>query len=248
MTAHVAVSRMPLLFRLAWRDLRGGLHGFRIFLACIALGVAAITGVGSVSDGLSDGLARESRTILGGDVSFSLIHRQLSDDERAFLQRAGRISTTGNLRAMARRDDGRSSLVEAKAIDKTYPSVGARVIEPAMSTDDALAKRGDAYGLIADPALAATLDIKIGDRLLIGEQAFTLRALLRSEPDKLAGGIGFGPRVILSQEALQDSGLNQPGSLVRWNNGPLHTIPDARWPHRLDCRRSWSCQRGTCFH
>ena len=223
MTAHVAVSRMPLLFRLAWRDLRGGLHGFRIFLACIALGVAAITGVGSVSDGLSDGLARESRTILGGDVSFSLIHRQLSDDERAFLQRAGRISTTGNLRAMARRDDGRSSLVEAKAIDKTYPSVGALVIEPAMSTDDALAKRGDAYGLIADPALAATLDIKIGDRLLIGEQAFTLRALLRSEPDKLAGGIGFGPRVILSQEALQDSGLNQPGSLVRWNNRVLLT-------------------------
>ena len=225
MTALGAASRMPLLLRLAWRDLRGGLQGFRIFLACIALGVAAITGVGSVSDGLSDGLARESRTILGGDVSFSLIHRQLSPDERAFLERAGRVSTTGNLRAMARREDGRSSLVEAKAIDKTYPSIGTLVIEPAMTTDDALAKRGDTFGLIADPALAATLDIKLGDRLLIGEQAFTLRALLRSEPDKLAGGIGFGPRVIFSQDALQASGLIQPGSLVRWINRVLLTSP-----------------------
>ena len=212
---------MPLLLRLAWRDLRGGLQGFRIFLACIALGVAAITGVGSVSDGLSDGLARESRTILGGDVSFSLIHRQLSDDERAFLQRYGTITTTGNLRAMARREDGRSSLVEAKAIDQSYPSIGQLIIEPHMPTSQALAKNGDAFGLIADPALAATLDIKIGDRVMIGEQAFQLRALLRSEPDKLAGGIGFGPRVILSREALQSSGLIQPGSLVRWNNRVL---------------------------
>jgi putative ABC transport system permease protein len=82
-------SLMPLMFRLAWRDLRGGLKGFRVFLACIALGVAAITGVGSVSNSLSDGLARESRTILGGDVSFSLIHRQLTVEERRFLERYG---------------------------------------------------------------------------------------------------------------------------------------------------------------
>ena len=218
MKSKTSGSAMPLMLRLAWRDLRGGLKGFRIFLACIALGVAAITGVGSVSDGLSDGLARESRTILGGDVSFSLIHRQLTDEERAFLQRYGSISTTGNLRAMARRVDGRASLVEAKAIDQAYPSLGKLVIEPALPSSQALAKDGDAFGLIADPALAATLDVKVGDRLFIGEQAFILRALLRSEPDKLAGGVGFGPRVILSQEALQASGLVQPGSLVRWSH------------------------------
>jgi putative ABC transport system permease protein len=230
MTSAKGAGMMPLMLRLAWRDLRGGLKGFRIFLACIALGVAAITGVGSVSDGLSDGLARESRTILGGDVSFSLIHRHLTDEERAFLQRYGTISTTGNLRAMARRLDGRSSLVEAKAIDKTYPSLGQLVIEPAIPTDKALAKDGDAYGLIADPALAATLDLKIGDRLFVGEQAFILRSLLRSEPDKLAGGVGFGPRIILSQEALQASGLVQPGSLVRWSNRVLMNSPRADIP------------------
>lgn len=218
MTAKTPRSGIPLILRLAIRDLKGGFAGFRIFLACIALGVAAITGVGSVSEGLSDGLARESRTILGGDVSLSLIHRELNPDERAFILARGTISTVANLRAMARRPDGRSSLVEAKAVDATYPSVGVLVTEPALPTADALALRDGAFGLIADPALTATLDVRVGDKLLIGEQAFQLRALLRAEPDKLAGGIGFGPRVLISREALAASGLLQPGSLVRWNN------------------------------
>ena len=60
---------LPLVLRIALRDLRGGFGGFNIFLACIALGVAAIVGVGSVSHGLSDGLAREGRRILGGDLA-----------------------------------------------------------------------------------------------------------------------------------------------------------------------------------
>ena len=55
------------------RELRGGLRGFYVFIACIALGVMAIAGVGSVARGLADGLAREGRVILGGDLSFSLM-------------------------------------------------------------------------------------------------------------------------------------------------------------------------------
>ncbi len=72
-------SRWPLAFRFALRDFRGGLQGFGIFLGCIALGVAAIIGVGSVSLSLKDGLAREGRSILGGDVSFNLVQREVSD-------------------------------------------------------------------------------------------------------------------------------------------------------------------------
>ncbi|MDB5648935.1 MAG: glycosyl transferase family 1, partial [Hyphomicrobiales bacterium] len=219
------VSRVPLMLRLALRDLRGGLGGFRIFLACIALGVATIVGVGSVSDGLSDGLAREGRKILGGDAAFSLIHRQLTDEERTFFTSRGTISTIASLRAMARRDDGDSALVEVKAVDSTYPSAGEVVTEPALSLADALAQKDGAFGLIADPALAARLNLKVGDKVLIGDQAFVLRAQLRSEPDKLAGGIGFGPRVIFSQAALNATGLVQPGSILRWVNRVALTGP-----------------------
>ena len=81
-----------LTLRFALREMRGGLRGFGVFIACIALGVAAIAGVGSFASSLGDGLAREGRMILGGDVSFSLMAREASTAERAFLESNGRVS------------------------------------------------------------------------------------------------------------------------------------------------------------
>ena len=130
----------PLLLRLAARDLRGGLSGFGIFLGCIALGVAAITGVGSVSHALSDGLAKQGRTILGGDVSFDLVQRGASPQELDFLLQRGRVSRVAVLRGMARRDDGASTLVEIKAVGADYPTAGAAVLDPPQPLADALAE------------------------------------------------------------------------------------------------------------
>ena len=84
-----------ITWRFALRETRGGLRGFAVFIACIALGVAAIAGVGSFARSLSDGLAREGRAILGGDVAFSLIAREASAAERTFLD--------DNSRAQSRR-------------------------------------------------------------------------------------------------------------------------------------------------
>ena len=206
---------MPLVFRLALRDLRGGLAGFGIFLACIALGVAAITGVGSVSRSLSDGLARQGRTILGGDASFDLIQREATPEEAAFLRRQGRLSSVSVLRAMARGDDTTTALVELKAVGADYPSTGTVVLDPPMPVADALAERDGAYGIVADAALKVRLDLKTGQTFHIGNQLYALRAVLVQEPDKLAAGIGLGPRVLMSDAGLAASGLIQPGSLVR---------------------------------
>src|SRR5947209_13362200 len=209
--------RLPLLLRLALRDLRGGINGFGIFIGCIFLGVCAITAVSALSHSLQDGLAREGRTIVGGDVSFARSHTPLFRSEREFLVARGSLSAVAIMRAMARHDD-QTSLVEIKAVDATYPGAGMLVLSPALSLSDALAVRDGIAGFVADETLGAKLDIKVGDRVEIGTATFQLRAFLTSEPDKLAGGIGFGPRVILSQEALGASGLLQPGALVRWIN------------------------------
>ena len=206
---------MPLLIRLALRDLRGGLSGFGIFLACIALGVAAISGVGSVSRSLSDGLAAQGRVILGGDASFDLIQRVADPAELSFLRSRGRLSEVSVLRAMARREGGDAALVELKAVGSGYPEIGTIVLDPVLPISDALAKTDRGFGAVADAALAARLGLKLGDAFRIGETTFRLRATLVQEPDKLAAGIGFGPRVIVSDAALVATGLVQPGSLVR---------------------------------
>ncbi len=211
-----SMSGVPFILRLALRDLRGGIRGFGIFLACIALGVAAIVGVGSIARGLSDGLAREGRRILGGDVAFSVIHRELAPAERSWLEGHGALSKVANLRAMARTPGGESALVEIKSVGEDYPTVGTAELAPAGPLAPALAQVKGVWGLVADQALADRLSLKAGDQLIIGDIPFELRAVLVSEPDKLASGLGFGPRVMFAQAALPDTGLVQPGSLVRW--------------------------------
>ena len=209
------VSRwLPL--RYALRELRGGLSGFYIFVSCIALGAMSIAGVGSLAASLNDGLSREGRVILGGDLSFSLIQREASPEEQAFLKSQGEVSTTASLRAMSRAANGDATLVELKAADKAYPLFGEVKLDPAIPLEEALAQRDGVYGAVADPTLMARLAIEPGARVTVGNIELVIRAALTSEPDKLSVGIGFGPRLLVSEEALRASGLLQPGSLVRW--------------------------------
>jgi putative ABC transport system permease protein len=211
-------STRPVAVTFALRELASGLRGFYIFLACIALGVASIAGVGSFARGLVDGLGREGRVILGGDLSATLVQREATAAERAFLEASGaRIGTVATLRAMARSGDGQTALVEAKAVDATYPQVGTLTFDPPQDRAAALDPVDGRFGAAADTALMARLNLKIGDTLRIGEQTFVVRATLVNEPDKLAGGIGFGPRLMVSEAGLRATGLLQPGSLIRWH-------------------------------
>ncbi|MCF8476633.1 MAG: FtsX-like permease family protein, partial [Pseudolabrys sp.] len=201
--------------------MRGGLRGFYVFIACIALGAMAIAGVSSLAASLSDGLAREGQVILGGDLAFSLIQREAKPEERAFLDSKGKVSTAATLRAMARTtngqgDVGQATLVDLKAVDRAYPLFGAVELDPAMRLDTALAASDGVYGAVADATLLARLAIEPGARVTVGTATFVIRAALANEPDKLAGGIGFGPRLLIGEDALRATGLIQPGSLVRW--------------------------------
>ena len=209
--------RAPFLpLRFALRELRGGLRGFYVFIACIALGVMAIAGVGSVASSLSDGLAREGRTLLGGDVAFSLIQREAKPDEIAFLRQRGTVSVAATLRAMARAPGGQLALVEFKAVDGAYPMLGELTLAPNMPLADLLAEHNGVFGAAADPTLLARLDLKVGDRVTVGSATFEIRSAVAAEPDKLAGGLGFGPRFLAGIDGLRATALLQPGSLVRW--------------------------------
>lgn len=205
-----------LAFRYALREMRGGLRGFYVFIACIALGVMAIAGVGSVAASLGDGLAREGRKLLGGDVAFSMIQREAKPEDVAFLRRRGELSVAATLRAMVRAGDGKLALVEMKAVDAAYPMLGELTLEPKMPLADLLAERDGAFGAAVDPTLLARFDLKLGDRVNVGNATFQLRSVVSSEPDKLAVNVGLGPRFLVSEAGLRTTGLLLPGSLVRW--------------------------------
>ena len=207
---------LGLAARLALRDLRGGIRGFGVFLACLAIGVGAVATVLSLSRALEEGVAAEGRVILGGDVALSRVHIRAAAGERGFMQARGRVSEAASLRAMARAGDEAPALVEIKAVDDLYPLYGEVTLEPAMPLGDALAGRGDLHGVAVAEELATRLGLGIGDRLEIGDGAYVLGAVIGSEPDRLGEGLAFGPRVMMSLDGLEASGLIRPGSLVRW--------------------------------
>ncbi len=212
-----ASSFWGLPLRFALRELRGGIRGFYVFVGCITLGVMAISGIGSIAESLTGGLAREGRTILGGDVAFSLSQREVTAPERDFLGSRGQVSLAETMRAMARAQNGGTALVELKAVDRAYPLYGALTLDPAIPLADTLAPRDGVFGAAADPALLSRLDLTPGARISVGNAQIEIRASIATEPDRLAGGIGFGPRLLVSDEALRATGLIQPGSLIRYH-------------------------------
>ncbi|MBN9673418.1 ABC transporter permease [Roseibium aggregatum] len=212
---------LALAVRFAVRELRGGLSGFYIFIACIALGVAAIAGVTSVSRSLTEGISREGQAILGGDLEFALIHRQADAGQLEYLTGLGDVSQVATLRAMARREgtdaqSGDQSLVELKAVDAAYPLYGIFKLASGQPLPEALALQDGIWGAVADASLLARLDISLGDTVSLGRTRVRITDTIENEPDKLAGGMEFGPRLMIADAAVADTGLIQPGSLVRW--------------------------------
>lgn len=230
-----------LAIRLAFRELKGGIRGFRIFLACLALGVMAIAGVGSLSEALVSGLNAKGQSILGGDLSITMMHRTLNTTEEEWLQARYDISSSNEMRSMVRysqpeenaeTDQMRHALVELKAVDSFYPLYGTLKIKPAIDPRVALgvqqAKAQNSnqdieYGALVELALLETLGIEVGDTIKIGSGFFPVTGVILSEPDRLSGGFSIGPRVLLSKAGARHSGLYQPGSFVE-NNYRLRSI------------------------
>ncbi|MFK7938634.1 MAG: ABC transporter permease [Roseovarius sp.] len=198
--------------RLARRELRGGLAGFRIFLACVILGVAAIAAVGTVRDSIQAGLSSQGASLLGGDADLELTYRFADPVERAWMDSVAQsVSEIADFRSMAVVGDTRA-LTQVKAVDAAYPLVGDPVLEPAIALSEALATT-DLPGAVMDPVLMAQLDIAVGDRFRLGDQQFRLNAALIREPDSAVAGLTLGPRSMVRRDALTQSGLLEPGTL-----------------------------------
>jgi putative ABC transport system permease protein len=204
----------PLILGLVLREQRNGLRGFYVFIACVAIGVAAITGVGALGDALRASFERQGELLLGGDVTLARPHQPAEAAERAWLAKQGAVSETATLRAMARRADGDDqTVVELKGVDAAYPLIGAVTLSGGLSLDAAV--RGEP-GAAVDPILLERLGLKVGDSLSLGSISVPIRAVIATEPDKISERYNAGPRVLVSLDTLKRSGLVEPGSLVRW--------------------------------
>jgi putative ABC transport system permease protein len=209
-----------LALALMARESRGSLGKVVFFVACLAVGVAAVVAVAGLSSGIDRGLRREARALLAGDLivrsqkpipdavvkhidGFTSEHPGTRSTE--MLELATVVSTP-------RGEQGRveSALVELKAVGSGWPFYGQAVTEPARPLGDLLADRG----VLVAPDLAQKLDLREGSVLNIGGTRFTVRGRIVTEPDRLGVGIDLGPRILISRAALGETGLEAFGSRI----------------------------------
>ena len=206
----------PLAARIARRELRGGVQGFRVFLICLTLGVAAIAAVGMVRSAIDAGLRDQGAVLLGGDAQMEFTYRFASDEERAWMaDKALAVSEIVDFRSLVVTGQGDTedrALTQVKAVDDAYPLTGAVGLE-AGTLAQALAVQDGLPGSALDKGLVDRLEIAVGDQFRLGTQVFRLGAVLLREPDSAMGGFALGPRVIVLKTGLAQSGLLEPGTL-----------------------------------
>ena len=201
-----------LAWRLARRELRGGLAGFRVLILCLALGVGAIAAVGLLRAAIQGGLADQGGVLLGGDAQMHFTYRFASDDEKAWMsEHALRVSEIVDFRSLAVAGENRA-LTQVKAVDDAWPLIGAVGLQ-AGTLAEAFAPQGGMPGGVMEKILADRLGLKVGDTFKLGNQTFRLGAVLLREPDSATAGFSLGPRTLVRTVDLAQSGLIAPGTL-----------------------------------
>ncbi|WP_349371138.1 FtsX-like permease family protein [Salinarimonas sp.] len=244
MSASVpAGSPLAPLPRLLRAELRAGIAGLRLFVACIALAAFVLGAVWMTASALTRALEANGAILLGGDVAVSVVNAPLDAALVARLAALGPMSGVAELRTTAQADAVRAP-VEVKAVDDVYPLAGSVAIAGAASLHDALASRDGTPGAVLEPAALARLGVSPGDTIMLGGADFAVRGVLVREPDRLsAGRFLVGPRVLVGMEPAREAGLIGAQTLVDWRYRLV--APDGVSPEALAERvRALAPERG----
>jgi len=220
-------------FRLAWREARASAVKFAFVVLAVAIGVGSLAGVRGFSRSFHTMLMREAKTLIAGDLSVRTFMLPSAEQKAQLdeLEKKGIVHTwITETVTMAGFAEGRPpALVSVKAVDTSrYPFYGEVRLEPPQKLTTALME--DTAGVSED--LLLRLGAKVGDSIRLGGKPFRIVGVVAEEPDRMAGSLNVGPRVLLSRAALDRAELLIPGSRAAerflFRIPPPHQIEDVR--------------------
>ena len=207
---------MKLALKYAMRDLKGALSSLKIAFLCLFLGVCVIAALQFTSQAVLDGIEKNGRTILGGDLVVRNVYDPASDVLKSWFEKRGALAIeTIEARVMlANTQSEDNALVELKAVPDQYPLYGTFKSDPVLNISESLKNKG----ILLDPALRDRLNLKIGSDVRLGNTIFKVRGFIVNEPDR-AGGARFGlaPRAMISSKDMESTGLFRAGSMIYYD-------------------------------
>ncbi len=212
---------MKFIINLAWREMRASWHRLAFFFICIAIGVGSIVSLRSVVQNIKVSVGRESRSLLTADVQVST-NNPWNAEARSVLERyygsplvedhTEALETSTMVRSAADQA-APPKMVELKAVEPKFPFYGEMVLSDGLRYSHDLLKD---RGVLVKQNLLATLNLKIGDRIKIGDLDFTIRGVIEREPGNTMNAFSLGPRVMIDYEEAKAAGLTSFGSRARY--------------------------------
>jgi putative ABC transport system permease protein len=216
----------------AWRDLRGSGHTLWLFCTCLALGVTLVAATGALYQQVSHALLSDTRALMGGDLQVDA-RAPLPDKALRWMRDHGHVSLLSELHTMLGTQDGRFTIVELQSVDQHYPLYGELKLEPDRDLASITARKDGHWGIAVDPVLVQRFGLAIGDRVSIGSLQLQVRAVIRTQPDRSLNADWRGAPVIVSEQALDASGLVQPASRVDYEYRVRTDIDANDWRERF---------------
>jgi putative ABC transport system permease protein len=192
-------------FRLAIRDLRGGLSGLGLLWLCLAIAIAGLASVTSLASSIDTAIAANGRQLLGGDLMLSVAQREATPDEKVAMDALGPSSKSVTTRAMLVAPDGSSMLSELSGIDSAWPLAGRLDLATG-------GQRPKGPEIAIGREVAERLGVKLADSLRVGRASYKISAVIEKMPS--ASGFAFAPPALMDEAGLAMSGLVQPGSIT----------------------------------
>ncbi|MBL8221598.1 MAG: ABC transporter permease, partial [Bryobacterales bacterium] len=197
--------------KIAWREARASTTKFLFVILAVALGVGALTGVRGFSEAFRGMLTRDARKLMAADMTVRSFSFATPEQIKAMdaLQNIRRTWITETVSMLSTPTSSVPVLVSIKAVDpQVYPFYGEFKLEPPNTLRATLA--ADAIAVSDD--LLVRLDLKLGDSVKLGSADFRIAATVAVEPDRMAGSLNVGPRIMMSRAGLDRTGLMVEGS------------------------------------
>jgi putative ABC transport system permease protein len=199
--------------KIAWRESRSSSFKFLFVILAVAVGVGSLTGVRGFSRAFHEMLLAQARTLMAADLSLRVFELPTSEQtaEMDALAKSGVDHTwiTETVTMASTGTDKPPMLVSVKAVDpKKYPFYGEIRLSPPAPLSKALTSGTVA---VSDDVLLR-LKLKAGDTIRLGGQSFRIVGEVTYEPDRMLGSLNVGPRVMITRDGLERTGLMLPGS------------------------------------
>ena len=204
---------MNFILKMAWRDSRASRRRLALFSLSIVLGIAALTGIGSMGENLRRTVELQTKSLLGSDLAVTA--RKAFDEEamKYFRGVGGEVATEVAFPTQLNfmKGAGERKLVQLVAMAGGFPFYGDLVTSPA----GALAQLADGKSALLEETLLVQFGVQVGDEVRLGAASFKVAGALKKIPGDAAVIALFSPRVFISPAGMEATGLLKKGGFPR---------------------------------